>query len=76
MVKANPEMPPEERHRLAPPTNAIFQIVIMTKGWARFMYEDKATLVQAGDVVHHGRGSCTISSITHRTWSIRNRQPG
>jgi quercetin dioxygenase-like cupin family protein len=29
-----------------------FQIVIMTKGWARFMYEDKSTLVQAGDVVH------------------------
>jgi len=24
----------------------------MTKGWVRFMYEDKPTLVQAGDVVH------------------------
>jgi mannose-6-phosphate isomerase-like protein (cupin superfamily) len=33
-----------------------FQIVIMTKGWARFMYEDKPTLVQAGDVVHQRPG--------------------
>src|SRR6202012_4468635 len=36
-----------------------FQIVIMRKGWARFMYEDKPTLVQAGDVVHQRPG------ITH-----------
>lgn len=27
---------------------AEFQIVIMIKGWARFMYEDKETLVEAG----------------------------
>jgi quercetin dioxygenase-like cupin family protein len=33
-----------------------FQIVIMMKGWARFMYEDKPTLVQAGDVVHQRPG--------------------
>ncbi|MGH8848894.1 MAG: cupin domain-containing protein, partial [Polaromonas sp.] len=33
-----------------------FQIVIMTKGWARFMYEDKETLVEAGDVVHQAPG--------------------
>ena len=50
LVKAN--MAPEagtgwHRHE------AEFQIVIMTKGWAKFMYEDKETLVQAGDVVHH-----------------------
>ncbi|QAY97132.1 cupin [Methylovirgula ligni] len=38
---------------------ADFQIVIMTKGWARFMYEDKETLVSAGDVVHQRPG------ITH-----------
>jgi quercetin dioxygenase-like cupin family protein len=38
---------------------ADFQIVIMTKGWARFMYEDKVTLVEAGDVVHQRPG------ITH-----------
>ncbi|HTD03009.1 cupin domain-containing protein [Undibacterium sp.] len=35
---------------------ADFQIVIMLKGWARFMYEDKATLVEAGDVVHQRPG--------------------
>jgi uncharacterized RmlC-like cupin family protein len=55
LVKANPEMPPEEgtgwhKHECD------FQIVIMTKGWARFMYEDKPTLVQAGDVVHQRPG--------------------
>ncbi len=33
-----------------------FQIVVMTKGWARFMYEGKPTLVQAGDVVHQRPG--------------------
>lgn len=35
---------------------AEFQIVIMTKGWARFMYEDKSTLVEAGDVLHQMPG--------------------
>jgi quercetin dioxygenase-like cupin family protein len=35
---------------------ADFQIVIMTKGWAKFMYEDKVTLVQAGDCVHQRPG--------------------
>src|SRR3982074_2501507 len=55
LVKANPELPPEDgtgwhRHECD------FQIVIMTKGWARFMYEDKPTLVQAGDVVHQRPG--------------------
>lgn len=35
---------------------AQFQIVIMIKGWARFMYEDKETLVQAGDCVHQRPG--------------------
>jgi quercetin dioxygenase-like cupin family protein len=33
-----------------------FQIVMMLKGWARFMYEDKETLVKAGDVVHQRPG--------------------
>ena len=56
LVKAN--MAPEKgtgwhRHE------ADFQIVIMTKGWARFMYEDKETLVEAGDVIHQRPG------ITH-----------
>jgi len=38
---------------------ADFHIVIMLKGWARFMYEDKETLVEAGDCVHQRPG------ITH-----------
>ena len=33
-----------------------FQIVLMTKGWAKFMYEDKVTLVEAGDCVHQRPG--------------------
>jgi len=53
LVKAN--MPPERgtgwhRHEAA------FHIVIMLKGWARFMYEDKETLVAAGDCVHQAPG--------------------
>jgi quercetin dioxygenase-like cupin family protein len=48
LVKAN--MAPEKgtgwhRHE------AEFQIVIMLQGWARFMYEDKETLVSAGDTI-------------------------
>jgi len=53
LVKANE--PPEEgtgwhRHEVK------FHIVIMLKGWARFMYEDKDTLVKAGDCVHQRPG--------------------
>lgn len=53
LVKAN--MAPEKgtgwhRHE------ADFQIVIMTKGWARFMYGDQETLVSAGDCVHQRPG--------------------
>lgn len=53
LVKAN--MAPEQgtgwhRHE------ADFHIVIMTKGWARFMYEDQETLVKAGDCVHQRPG--------------------
>ncbi|HJR57002.1 MAG TPA: cupin domain-containing protein [Rhizomicrobium sp.] len=33
-----------------------FQIVVMTRGWARFMYEGTPTLVKAGDVVHQRPG--------------------
>jgi mannose-6-phosphate isomerase-like protein (cupin superfamily) len=55
LVKANPDCPPVNgtgwhRH------DCEFQIVIMMKGWARFMYEDKPTLVKAGDVVHQRPG--------------------
>lgn len=35
---------------------ADFQIVLMTKGWAKFMYEDKLTLVEAGDCIHQRPG--------------------
>jgi quercetin dioxygenase-like cupin family protein len=35
---------------------AQFHIVLMLKGWARFMYEDKVTLVKAGDCVHQRPG--------------------
>ena len=53
LVKAN--MAPEKgtgwhRHE------ADFHIVIMTKGWAKFMYEDQVTHVEAGDVVHQRPG--------------------
>jgi mannose-6-phosphate isomerase-like protein (cupin superfamily) len=55
LVKANPDCPPADgtgwhRH------DCEFQIVVMLKGWARFMYEDKPTLVKAGDVVHQRPG--------------------
>ena len=53
LVKAN--MAPEKgtgwhRHE------ADFQIVIMTKGWAKFMYGEQETLVEAGDCVHQRPG--------------------
>ena len=35
---------------------AEFQIVFMTKGWARFTYGDQSTLVEAGDCVHQRPG--------------------
>lgn len=58
LVKANPDFPPEAGtgwHQHV----ADFHIVFMTKGWARFMYGDKETLVEAGDCVHQQPG------ITH-----------
>jgi quercetin dioxygenase-like cupin family protein len=56
LVKAN--LPPEEGtgwHQHV----AAWHMVLMTKGWARFMYEDKEHLVEAGDCVHQRPG------ITH-----------
>jgi len=35
---------------------AEFHIVFMTKGWAKFMYEDKEHTVSAGDCVHQRPG--------------------
>jgi hypothetical protein len=75
LVKANPDLPPEEgtgwhKHECE------FQIVIMTKGWARFMYEDN----------NPGRGRRHHSSAAgHHPLSVRlleghgipgDRQPG
>ncbi len=53
LVKAN--MAPEKgtgwhRHE------AMFQMVYMLKGWARFMYGEQETLVEAGDCVHQRPG--------------------
>lgn len=49
---------------------AVFHIVVMLKGWARFMYEDHETLVAAGDCVcTSGRASATSCSTIRRTWS-------
>ena len=53
LVKAN--LPPKDGtgwHRHV----ADFHIVLMLKGWVRFMYEDKVTLVAAGDCVHQRPG--------------------
>lgn len=53
LVKAN--KPPEQGtgwHRHV----ADFHVVVMTKGWAKFMYGDQQTLVEAGDVVHQRPG--------------------
>ena len=38
------------------PRGPEFHIVLMLKGWAKFMYEDKETLVAAGDCVHQRPG--------------------
>lgn len=35
---------------------ANFHVVVMLKGWAKFMYEDQETLVEAGDCVHQRPG--------------------
>ena len=53
LVKANepPEAGTGWHHH-----DASFHIVIMLKGWAKFMYEDKETLVAAGDCVHQRPG--------------------
>ena len=56
LVKAN--KPPEEGtgwhyH------DANYHVVVMLKGWAKFMYETTETLVQAGDVVHQ------VPGLTH-----------
>jgi len=44
--------------------------VIMMKGWARFMYDDKPTLVSAGDVVHQKPGLVHYLYDYSPTWNI------
>ena len=56
LVKAN--RPPEQGTGWHQHT-AQFHIVLMLKGWAKFMYEDEEHLVSAGDCVHQRPG------ITH-----------
>src|SRR6266404_5350954 len=76
LVKANPEMPPEDgtgwhRHECD------FQIVIMTKGWARFMYEDKLTLVQGRRRRAPAAGDRALSVRLLPGHGVsRNRRPG
>jgi quercetin dioxygenase-like cupin family protein len=53
LVKANQ---PPERGTGWHFHQADFHIVIMLKGWARFMYGTKETLVAAGDCVHQKPG--------------------
>lgn len=55
LVKANPDCPPDKgtgwhEHVLD------FQMVYMLQGWAEFMYEDKVTRVEAGDMVSQNPG--------------------
>lgn len=47
-----------------------FHIVVMLKGWARFMYEDKEHLVEAGDVVHQRPGIVHYLFDYSRIWNI------
>ena len=56
---------------------ADFHIVIMLRGWARFMYEDQETLVNAGDCVHQrpGREALPVRLLA-RHGVPRDRRPG
>ena len=35
---------------------ALFHILFMTRGWAKFMHEDRLTLLEAGDCLHQRPG--------------------
>ena len=61
-------MAPEKgtgRHR----HEADSHIVLMLKGWGRFIYDGKETLVAAGDCVTSGPQSCISCSTTRPTWN-------
>ena len=69
LVKANVDRPPEHGtgwHRHV----AEWHMVLMTKGWAKFMYEDKVMLVEAGDCMHQRPGIVHYLHDHCRTWSI------
>ena len=55
LVKANSDMPPEKGTGWHIHI-ADFQIILMTKGWAKFIYDGKETIVEAGDCVHQRPG--------------------
>ena len=74
LVKAN-------RHRKRAPagtaTRPQFHIVLMLKGWARFMYGDQETLVAAGDCVHQRPGHRPLPvRLLARHGVPRGRRPG
>jgi hypothetical protein len=48
---------------------ANFQILVMCKGWTRFVYEGKDTLVSRGDCVQEAPGIRRFSSTTQTTWN-------
>ena len=48
---------------------AELRIVLMLNGWAKFMFEDKETLLSAGDCVHQRPGIAHYLFDYSRTWS-------
>jgi hypothetical protein len=46
------------RHKLG------FHVIYMERGWARFMYEGKPTLIETGDFRQHATGASPITSTT------------
>ena len=68
LVKANPDLPPEDgtgwhQHECE------FQIVIMTKGWARSCTRTSRRWCRPATSCTSGPASRTTCSITRRTWS-------
>lgn len=48
---------------------ADYHIVSMLKDWARFVYGDKETLVEAGDCVHQAPSSSNTSQTSNTSKS-------
>ena len=65
------------RARAGTVTRREFHIVLMLKGWARFMYGDEETLVAAGDCVHQRPGHRALPvRLLARHGVPRGRRPG